>query len=156
MIRLALLASLVLSACAGVSSNQTAVAVVIETDLTPPNDVDFAMVFISAPSGTSAGIGVPVDHFPISLLVIGHTQTSFSGHVELSLFGQLVVQQSFSAVRFVPGVTSGLKLRMLEACRCDGTNCPTPEANPDCAPLIGPALFPFDDSPPPSGSLDAP
>ena len=150
---------------AGCHDDITEVAVVVESDLTIPADVeamDVASVagpFAPQASSFFGGSGQVAAPFPLSVGFVSDGETTaFSITVRLfkgllSPSPALVVSRTVTDIRFVPGQTMMLILPMNRACACQGTSCPGP-GNPECDNIKQPALRPFDSAvAPPSSTL---
>jgi hypothetical protein len=150
---------------AGCHDDITEVALVVESDLTIPGDVeamDVASVagpFAPQASSFFGGSGQLAAPFPLSVGFVSDGETTaFSITVRLfkaflSPSPALVVSRTVTDIRFVPGQTMMLILPMNRACACQGTTCPGP-GNPDCDNIAHPALQPFDSAvAPPSSTL---
>jgi hypothetical protein len=152
-------------ALAGCREDPTEVALVVESDLAVPSEVD-AMDVSSINGGFAPpvnpfffGSGVPLTPFPLSVgFASGGVTTSFSITVRLfvdSFQGTtptLVMSRTVTDIRFVPGQTMMLVLPMNRACACQGTSCPS---DPACDNVTQPTLVPFDPAvAPPSSTIN--
>jgi hypothetical protein len=150
---------------AGCRHDITEVALVVESDLDVPADVeemDVAYVvgpFAPQVSPFFGGNGQPIAPFPLSVGFESDGMTaSFSITVRLfkavtSPSPALVISRTVTDIRFVAGQTMMLVLPMKRACACQGTSCPSP-GNPECDNIDQPVLQPFDPAvAPPSSTL---
>ena len=137
--RVWLVAALMLCGCGDV----TEVVMVVDSDLTIPDDVD--TIEMKVGGNGSNTITQPLVVLPSSIGFLPGGSSAFSVSVALirSRDQATVVARSASDVRFVEGRTMMLVLMLPAACACDGTNCPNPETNPDCDSLVTPKLEPF-------------
>ncbi len=148
--------ALPLLAVAGCHGDFTQVALVVQSDLQVPIDVDAMDVasiagsfappvnpFFSGPTGSIAS-------FPLSVgFESGGATPAFS--ITVRLFRgvgtlpqpTLVVSRTVTDIRFVADQTMMLVLPMNRECACAGTTCPT-SGNPNCDNLANPTLLPFD------------
>jgi hypothetical protein len=161
---LAVLAFLPL-ASGGCRRDVTEVALVVESDLAVPADVDaMDVASIAGPFAPQVnpffgGTGM-LAPFPLSVgFESDGMTTTFS--VTVRLFKGLasspavVVSRTVTDIRFVPGQTMMLVLPMNRACACRGTSCPS-AGDPECDNVDQPALQPFDAAvAPPSSMLGA-
>jgi len=152
-------------ALAGCRDDLTEVALVVESDLQVPSEVD-GMDVASIDGGFAPqlnsfffGSGVPLTPFPLSVgFASGGITTSFSITVRLfadSFQGTtpgLVMSRTVTDIRFVPGRTMMLVLPMNRVCACQGTSCPS---DPACDNITRPTLVPFDPTvAPPSSTIN--
>jgi hypothetical protein len=161
---LALLPSLTV-VLAGCRHDVTEVALVVQSDLAVPADVeaiDVASVAgpFAPPASEFFGNGQTLAPFPLSVgFESGGTTNAFS--VTVRLFKgvatppspAVVVSRTVTDIRFVSEQTMMLVLPMNRACACQGTSCPGP-GDPECDNIDQPALQPFDAAvAPPSSTL---
>ena len=149
---------------AGCHDDFTQVALVIQSDLQVPTDVD--SMDVAAVPGSFAppvnqffGSGT-IGPFPLSVgFESGGSTPNFSITVRLfrgtATLGQLlVVSRTVTDIRFVEGGSMMLVLPMNRECACVGTSCPSP-GNPNCDNLDDPTLQPFDpEVAPPSSTMN--
>ena len=145
-----------LVAVAGCHDDFTQIALVVQSDLQVPTDVDamdvasvmgsFAPPVNSFFNGPTGSIG----SFPLSVgFETGGSTPNFS--ITVRLFRgvgtlpqpTLVVSRTVTAIHFVPDHTMMLVLPMNRECACVGTTCPS-AGNPNCDNLDNPTLEPFD------------
>jgi hypothetical protein len=151
-------------ALAGCRDDLTEVALVIESDLRVPGEVDGMDVAsidggFAPPVNQFFGGGVPLTPFPLSVgFASGGTTTSFSITVRMFVgtfqtpTPQLVMSRTVTDIRFVPGQTMMLVLPMNRACACQGTSCPS---DPACDNITRPTVVPFDPAvAPPSSTIN--
>jgi len=157
-------ATLALLLLAGCRADLTEVALVVQSDLQVPADVeamDVASVdgpFAPPVNPFFGGTGVPLTPFPLSVaFASGGKTASFS--VTVRLFRAvttgtpvLVVSRTVTDIRFVSGQTMMLVLPMNRACACQGTSCPSP-GDPECDNIEQPTLEPFDPAVAPPSSM---
>jgi hypothetical protein len=156
--------ALSLSLHAGCRDDLTQVALVVQSDLQVPSEVeaiDVASVegpFSPPVNPFFSGTGVPLPPFPLSVaFASGGKTTSFSVTVRLfravtSGTPVLVVSRTVTDIRFVFGQTMMLVLAMNRACACQGTSCPGP-GDPACDNIERPTLEPFDPAVAPPSSM---
>lgn len=151
---------------AGCHEDITQVVLVVQSDLSVPNDVDG--MDVSTIEGSFAPPVVPffnqfgatLPPFPLSVgFQSGGVTRSFSAVVRLvrGAFSSptLVVSRTVTDVRFVDQQTMMLIFPMTRACACQGTSCPDP-GNPECDTMDNPELLPFDPAvAPPSTMMGA-
>ena len=149
---------------AGCRHDITEVALVVQSDLQVPSDVEVADVaYVVGPFAPQVnpffgGTGQALAPFPLSVgFESDGMTTTFSITVRLfkgltSPSPALVVSRTVTDIRFVHGQTMMLVLPMNRACACQGTSCPSP-GNPECDNIDQPTLQPFDAAvaPPSSG-----
>jgi len=133
-----LIAALMLGGCGDV----TEVVMVVDSDLTIPNDVDTIDIRVGS---NGDAFTQPLVVLPATMGFLQGGSSAFSVNVQLirSRDRATVVGRSASDVRFVEGRIMMLVLMLPAACACDGTNCPSPDTNPDCDSLVTPKLEPF-------------
>jgi hypothetical protein len=163
--RVSLLLPLLLAGC---DTPLTQVVLVIQSDLSPPIEVD--ALDVTAIPGPYAplvnpffGNGIPLGKFPLSVgFVSGGRTNSFSivarmfRGVSQFMNPPIVVSRTVTDIRFEDQETMMLVLPMLEACACQGSTCPLPGTNPDCDNIDKPMLLPFDPAvAPPSSGMHA-
>jgi hypothetical protein len=149
---------------AGCRHDVTEVALVVQSDLAVPADVDamdvasIAGPFAPPPNGFFNN-GQNLAPFPLSVgFESGGTTNTFSVTVRLfkgltSPSPAVVVSRTVTDIRFVPEQTMMLVLPMNRACACQGTSCPSP-GDPECDNIDQPTLQPFDSAvAPPSSTL---
>jgi len=151
------LAAVLLFTLAGCHDDPTEVALVIESDLIIPSDIDG--LDVTATSGAFApsvpsffvGSGPLVDLFPLSIGFISYGSTDTFSFVVRLFHGvfqtsppTLVISRTVTNVHFVDQRTMMLVLELPRACACTGSTCPTPDADPQCANIESPTLLPFD------------
>ena len=148
------LLSLLPLSLAGCRPDITQVALVVESDLEVPADVeaiDVASVAgpFAPPASPFFNTGQVPTPFPLSVgFESGGGTTTFSITVRLfkgvtSPSPALVVSRTVTDIRFLPGQTMMFVLPMNRACACQGTSCPS-AGNPECDNIDHPALQPFD------------
>jgi hypothetical protein len=150
---------------AGCRHNITEVALVVESDLNVPADVEqmdvgsVAGPFAPQVNPFFSGTGEQIAPFPLSVgFESDGMTTTFSITVRFfkgvtSPSPALVMSRTVTDIRFVTGQTMMLVLPMKRACACQGTSCPSP-GNPECDNIDQPALQPFDPAvAPPSSTL---
>jgi hypothetical protein len=149
---------------AGCRQDVTEVALVVQSDLAVPADVDAVDVAsIAGPFAPPANgffvTGQNLTPFPLSVgFESGGMTNLFSVTVRLfkgatSPSPAVVLSRTVTAIRFVPEQTMMLVLPMNRACACQGTSCPGP-GDPECDNIDEPALQPFDSAvAPPSSTL---
>jgi len=148
---------------AGCRHDITEVALVVESDLQVPSDVevmDVASVagpFAPPANSFFGGTGEALAPFPLSVgFESDGMTTTFS--ITVRFFKTtapspvLVVSRTVTDIRFVPGQTMMLVLPMNRACACQGTSCPSP-GNPECDNIDQPMLQPFDAAVAPPSSM---
>lgn len=160
----ALPAMLALLLLVGCRDDITEVALVVQSDLQVPAEVEAMDVagvdgpFAPPVNPFFSSGGVPLPAFPLSVgYGSGGRTTSFS--VTVRLFRAvttgtpvLVVSRTVTDIRFVPGQTMMLVLPMNRACACQGTSCPSP-GDPECDNIEQPTLEPFDPTVAPPSSM---
>ena len=151
---------------AGCHEELTQVVLVVQSDLSVPNDVDgMDVATIEGPFAPPVnpffiGFGQVLPEFPLSVgFQSGGATRSFSAVVRLirGAFSTptLVISRTVTDVRFVDQQTMMLLFPMTRACACQGTSCPSP-GNPDCDNMNNPDLLPFDPAvAPPSTMMGA-
>ena len=150
---------------AGCREDITEVALVVQSDLEVPADVEVMDVAsVPGPFAPQAnpffvGPGLALVPFPLSVgFESGGMTTTFSITVRFfkglatSPSPMLVVSRTVTDIRFVPGQTMMLVLPMNRACACQGTSCPSP-GNPECDNIDQPVLQPFDATVAPPSSM---
>jgi len=150
---------------AGCHDDFTQVALVIQSDLQVPADVDAMDVAaiqgpFAPPVNQFFGTG-SIGPFPLSVgFESGGSTPNFSITVRLfrgvGTLAQptLVVSRTVTDIRFVEGGSMMLVLPMNRECACVGTSCPSP-GNPNCDNLDDPTLLPFDPAvAPPSSTMN--
>jgi hypothetical protein len=165
----ALLPALLTLPLAGCRDDPTEVALVIESDLTIPGDIDG--LDVTATSGPFApsipsffvGSGPLLGPFPQSIGFISYGSTDTFSFVVRLFHGvfqtsppTLVVSRTVTNVHFVDQRTMMLVLQMPRACACMGSTCPTPDTDPQCANIQTPELLPFDPAVAPPSTMMAP
>jgi hypothetical protein len=169
-VRAALAAALLLTLpVAGCRDDPTEVALVIESDLIIPGDIDGLDVTVAsgpfAPSVPSffVGSGPLVGLFPLSIGFISYGSTDTFSFVVRLFHGvfqtsppTLAISRTVTDVHFVDQRTMMLVLEMPRACACTGSTCPTPDTDPQCANIQTPALVPFDPLVAPPSTMMAP
>lgn len=153
----------------GCHDDPTVVALVMESDLIIPGDVDSLDVIATsgpfAPSVPSffVGSGPLVGLFPLSIGFISYGDTDTFSFVVRLFHGTfqtqqpaLVMSRTVTDVRFVDQRTMMLLLQLPRACACTGSTCPTPDSDPRCANIQTPALVPFDPVVAPPSTMMAP
>ena len=158
-----LLAAFLLAGC---HEPLTQVVLVVQSDLSPPTEVDgMDVAAIEGPYAPQVnpffnGSGIPLGPFPFSVGFTSMGKTdSFSIVVRLFrgttqvVNPSIVVSRTVTDIHFVDQQTEMFVLPMLKACACQGSTCPSPGTNPDCDNLVNPAVVPFDPAvaPPSSG-----
>jgi hypothetical protein len=148
----------------GCRRDVTEVALVVQSDLAVPTDVeamDVASVAgpFAPPANAFFGVGQNLAPFPLSVgFESGGMTNTFSITVRLfkgvtSPSPAVVVSRTVTDIRFVSEQTMMLVLPMNRACACQGTSCPSP-GDPQCDNIDQPALQPFDSAvAPPSSTL---
>jgi len=151
---------------AGCHDDFTQVALVIQSDLQVPADVD--AMDVGAIPGSSAppvnqffGPAGAIGPFPLSVgFESGGSTPNFSITVRLfrgvGTLAQptLVVSRTVTDIRFVADRSMMLVLPMNRECACVGTTCPS-AGNPNCDNLAAPTLQPFDpEVAPPSSTMN--
>ena len=149
---------------AGCRRDVTEVALVVQSDLAVPTDVeamDVASVAgpFAPPANGFFGAGQTLAPFPLSVgFESGGMTNTFSVTVRLfkgatSPSPAVVVSRTVTDIRFVSEQRMMLVLPMNRACACQGTSCPSP-GDPECDNIDHPALQPFDSAvAPPSSTL---
>ncbi len=150
-------------AAAGCRDDLTEVALIVESDLQVPSEVD-GMDVASIDGGFAPPVnpffnhGGPLTSFPLSVgFASGGRTTSFSITVriftgQLSPAPELLLSRTVTDIRFVPEKTMMLVLPMNRACACQGTACPS---DPACDNITRPTLLPFDPAvAPPSSTIN--
>lgn len=151
---------------AGCRDDITEVALVVQSDLDVPADVEImdvsSVVGPFAPQVNPFFVtGVALTPFPLSVgFESGGITTTFS--VTVRLFKgvspttgtpQLLASRTVTDIRFVPGQTMMMLLPLNRVCACQGTSCPS-VGDPECDNIDRPTLQPFDPAvAPPSSSL---
>jgi hypothetical protein len=151
---------------AGCHEDLTQVVLVVQSDLSVPNDVDgMDVTAIEGPFAPPVNpffnqFGQTLGPFPLSVgFQSGGLTTSFSAVVRLfrGAFSSptLVMSRNVTGVEFVDQQTMMLLFPMNRACACQGTSCPSP-GNPECDNVNNPELLPFDPAvAPPSTMMGA-
>ena len=151
---------------AGCHEDLTQVVLVVQSDLSVPNDVDGMDVgTIEGPLAPPVSpffnqFGQTLPPFPLSVgFQSGGATRSFSAVVRLvrGAFSSptLVMIRAVTDVHFVDQQTMMVVFPMNRACACQGTSCPSP-GNPECDDMNNPELLPFDPAvAPPSTMMGA-
>lgn len=150
---------------AGCHDDFTQVALVVQSDLQVPADVD-AMDVAAVPGSFAPPVNQffgsgAIGPFPLSVgFESGGSTPNFSITVRLfratAALGQplLVVSRTVTDIRFVADRSMMLVLPMNRECACVGTTCPS-AGNPNCDNLDDPTLQPFDPAvAPPSSTMN--
>jgi hypothetical protein len=149
---------------AGCRRDVTEVALVVQSDLAVPADVEAMDVASIAgpfapPASAFFGNGQTLAPFPLSVgFESGGMTNTFSVTVRLfkgvtSPSAAVVVSRTVTDIRFVSDERMMLVLPMNRACACQGTSCPGP-GDPECDNIDQPTLQPFDSAvAPPSSTL---
>jgi hypothetical protein len=148
---------------AGCQEDLTQVVLVVQSDLSVPNDVDGMDVatiegpFAPPVSPFFNGFGQTLPPFPLSVgFQSGGATRSFSAVVRLVRGAltspTLVSSRTVTDVRFVDQQTMMLLFPMTRACACQGTSCPSP-GNPECDNIHNPELLPFDPAVAPASTM---
>lgn len=149
---------------AGCRHDITEVALVVQSDLAVPSDVEaIDVASVAGPFAPQAnpffgGTGEALTPFPLSVgFESDGITTAFSITVRFfrgltSPSPVLVVSRTVTDIRFVPGQTMMLVLPMNRACACQGTSCPS-AGDPACDNIDHPALQPFDPAVAPPSSM---
>jgi len=152
-------------ALAGCRHDITEVALVVQSDLAVPSDVE-AMDVASVPGPFApqanpffGGIGEALPPFPLSVGFESDGMTTtfsitvrFFRGLNAATSPVLVVSRTVTDIRFVPGQTMMLVLPMNRACACQGTSCPS-AGDPACDNIDHPTLQPFDPALAPPSSM---
>jgi len=149
----------------GCRDDITEVALVVQSDLQVPSDVEVIDVaYVVGPFAPQVnpffgGTGQALTPFPLSVgFESAGMTTTFSITVRFfkglttAPSPTLVISRTVTDIRFVPGQTMMLVLPMNRACACQGTSCPSP-GNPECDNIDQPALQPFDPAVAPPSSM---
>jgi hypothetical protein len=160
--RLAIASLAAIGLAAGCERSATEVVLVIDTDLSLPDQADTLSVRIASASfnqGLEFGPGnlaagyMTLPSFPTSLGILPHAgeaDAPFDVTVALETTRgamastQPIVQRSATGVHFVEGQTRLLFIALPRSCACAGTQCPSPLSSPQCADLVAPVLSAFD------------